>query len=48
MNEVAEEDKTDKLLLFVEVNAVEKLSTLCVPEEPEEKSLQEFIALMGR
>ena len=48
VNKVAEEDKTDQFLLFVGRNAFEKLTTLCAPAEPEEKSLQELIALLGR
>ena len=48
LNKVAKEDKTDQFLLFVGRNAFEKLTTLCAPAEPEEKSLQELIALLGR
>lgn len=48
VNKVAEEDKTDQFLLFVGRNALEKLTTLCAPAEPEDKSLQELIGLLGR
>ena len=45
VKKVAEEDKADQFLLFV---AFEKLKTLCSPEEPENKPLQELIALLGK
>ena len=48
VNKVAEEDKPGQFLLFVARNAFEKLNPLCAPEEPENKPLQELIALLGR
>ena len=46
VNKVAEEEKTDQFLLFVGRDAFEKLKTLCSPEEPEGKSLEELLNLL--
>ena len=46
VNKVAEEEKTDQFLLFVGRDAFEKLTTLCSPEEPEGKSLEELLNLL--
>ena len=46
VNKVAEEEKPDQFLLFVGRDAFEKLTTLCSPEEPEGKSLEELLNLL--
>ena len=48
VNKVAEEEKADQFLLFVGRDAFEKLATLCSPEEPENKSLEELVMLLRK
>ena len=48
VNKVAEEEKTDQFLLFVGRGAFGKLTALCSPEEPAEKSLEELLNLLGK